>query len=133
MGKQQQNTSARVVSSASESLEPTQQQTAGESESDDSSYDLEKDLASDSMLKLEQFSDEWVTSLDRTTKISLGLFVTFHLEKTLNLAKTEAAEYAAMMIGKSDRTVRKWRSKFLESGEISRDNQKKFQRSQDQQ
>ena len=50
--------------------------------------------------------------MDRQTA-SLGLFLAFQLSGILGKGETEVAELAGQMIGKSDRTIREWKSKFL--------------------
>ena len=43
--------------------------------------------------------------------------------------QTSAAEYASMMTGKSDHTIRKWKVDFLETGEIPESRQGHYLRS----
>lgn len=94
----------------------------------DPSFDPDKELAANPKLKLEQYIEEWVLSLDREDKISLGLFVSFHLEHLLNFTKTNAADYSGIMIGKSERTIRQWQTDFLEAGEIPDNKQGRYKR-----
>ena len=77
---------------------------------------------------LEQFIEDWVISLDREDTISLSLFLTYHFSNLMNFTSTKAAEYAAIMIGKSDRTVRQWRADFHDHKEISDSKQGQYQR-----
>lgn len=42
----------------------------------------------------------------------------YHLQHMFHFTKTKAAEFAGIMIGRSDRTVRQWQSEFHEHGEI---------------
>ena len=52
------------------------QEAAGEHSSDsDRSYDPAEELSIDSSLKLEQFAEEWVVTLDREDQVSLALFL----------------------------------------------------------
>lgn len=81
--------------------------------SEDPTFDPEKELETDSQL---QFAEEWSISLDRDDKVSLGLFLSYHLEQLLGLSKTMAAEYTGMMLGKSERTIRQWKADFVENG-----------------
>ena len=53
----------------------------------------------------------------------------FQLSKHFNLGKTKAAEHAGEMVGQSDKSVREWRKKFLEEGEVPESKQGKYQRS----
>ena len=95
---------------------------------EDPTFDPEEAMASDPSLKLEQFVEEWVLSLDRDDKIALGLFLTYNLQHTLNFTATRSAEYAAIMMGKSERTIRQWRTDFLANGEIIQNKQGRYQR-----
>ena len=61
--------------------------------------------------------------------MSLGLFLCFQLSKLLDLGETKAAELAGIMIGKSDKVVREWRSYFTQNGEIPQSQQGGYQRS----
>lgn len=88
----------------------------------------EEELKNNPELKLELYVDEWVTSLDRDDNISLGLFLTYNLENALQYPSTKAAECAAIMLGKSERTVWQWRTDFLENGEILHNKQGRYQR-----
>ena len=45
------------------------------------------------------------------------------------MGETKAAEIAGMMIGKSEETIREWRSYFIENGEIPKCKQGKYQQS----
>ena len=77
--------------------------TPGDSEmSEDPTFDPEKAVEEDGLLKMEQFVEEWSISLDHDDEVSLGLFLCFHLEQLLGLSKTMAAEYIGIMMGKSE-------------------------------
>ena len=52
-----------------------------------------------------QFSEEWLKVLDRDDKKSLVLFLCYNLTCYFKLNNTQAAEMAAQMVNKSDRTV----------------------------
>ena len=92
---------------------------------EDTTFDPEEELALNPTLKLEQYLEDWVLSLDRDDKISLGLFLCYNLQHTLNFTSTE---YAAMMMGRSDRTVWQWRADFLKNGEILGNKQGRYRR-----
>lgn len=81
------------------------------------------------VLKLEQYVEEWELALDRDDRTSLGLFLTYNLQYTLNFTSTKACEYAAIMMGRSERTIRQWRSDFLDNAEILENKQGRYQRS----
>ena len=105
------------------------ERSASEDTTEDPSYDPEQDLSENIDLKLEQFVEEWVLHLDRDDKISLSLFICFHLEKIFQFTQTNAAEYASIMLGKSDRTIRQWRTDFTaNNGEIPENKQGRYQR-----
>ena len=55
---------------------------------------------------------ELVAQLDWEERPSLGLFLSFQLRSVLNIGESDAAELAALLISKSDRTVREWRTKI---------------------
>lgn len=77
---------------------------------------------------LEQFIEEWVMCLGREDTISLSLFLTYHFVKLFNFTKTKAAEYAGMMIRKTDCSVRQWKQDFLDNKGIPDNKQGKYQR-----
>ena len=77
---------------------------------------------------MEQFVEDWVLSLNGEDTISLSLFLTFHLAQLLNFTSTKAAEYAAIMVGKSDRTIRQWRADFEVNKAIPDSQQGRYQR-----
>ena len=111
-----------------EAIPPSSSQQDISSEStdqDDPTFDPQQELDENPSLKMEQFLEDWVVSLSREDKISLGLFLSYNLRNVLNFTATRAAEYAVVMMGKSDRTIRQWHSDFVEHSEIP-DNNKVF-------
>ena len=94
----------------------------------DPSFDPEEELRANPELKLEEFVEDWVLTLSRDDKISLGLFLFFHFQRLLSFTQEKAAEYAQIMTGRSERTVRQWARDFLEHGEIPENKQGKYQR-----
>ena len=58
-------------------------------------------------------SEEWLKVLDRDDKKSLAMFLCYNLSLHFQLTYTQAAEVAATMINKSDRSVRQWRKPRL--------------------
>ena len=69
--------------------------------------------------KDETFCEEWVSHLGRDDLVSLSLFICFQLSRHLGVGETKVAELSALVIGKSDKTVREWRKSFYEhDGEI---------------
>ena len=66
---------------------------------------------SDSCLKTSQdilgkFVEEWLETLDREEVKSLSCFLCYRLECMFFFTQTKAAEYAAAMVKKNERTVR---------------------------
>ena len=100
-----------------------------EDEEKDPTFDLDSSLKEDKDHITDSFCEDWATHLDRDDRVSLGLFLYFQLTKVLSMGEVKAAEVAGMMIGKSERTIREWRSHFLENGEIPECKQGKYQRS----
>ena len=84
----------------------------------DPTFDPEKEITANPDLKLEQYVEDWVLSLDYEDRVSLGLFLSFHFQHLLNFTQYHAADYAAIMMGKSERTIRQWLLDFKEAGEI---------------
>ena len=93
-----------------------QQEDAQESESevDDPTFDLDASIKSNGEHMAESFCEEWVAHFKN--KASLGLFMTFQLQSHLGMGKTEPAELAGIMVGRSERTIREWVAKFNDSG-----------------
>ena len=89
-----------------------------EDEVKDSTFDLDSSMKEDKDHMTDTFCEEWATHLVRDDRVSLGLFLYFQLTKVLSMGETKAAEVAGIMIGKSERTIREWRSYFIENGEI---------------
>ena len=96
-----------------------------EDEEKDPTFDLDSSMKEDKDHMTDKFCEEWATHLDRDDRVSLGLFLYFQLT---NMGETKAAEVAGIMIGKSERTIREWRSYFIENGEIPECKQGKYQR-----
>ena len=96
---------------------------------EDSTFDPKEEVKANPLLQLEQYVEEWELSLDRDDRISLGLFLAYNFQYTLNFTATKACEYAAIMMGRSERSIRKWRSDFLKNGEILENKQGHYQRS----
>ena len=79
---------------------------------------------------LQEFSENWLQSLDRDDLKSLAIYLCYQFVSELSFTETRAAEYAAMMVGKSERTVRQWRVDVIRNdGEMPESKQGRFQRS----
>lgn len=95
----------------------------------DPTFNNDSSMEYDEEVITETFCEEWVSSLDRKDRISLGLFLCFQLSKQFQLRQTETAEIVGLMVGRSDRTVREWKSAFFENGgEIPEGKQGKYKR-----
>ena len=68
---------------------------------------------------LGKFVDEWLQVLGKEELKSVAMFLCYHLVGLFSFTDTKAAEYAALMLGKSDRTVRRWRSGVVENDGVS--------------
>ena len=95
----------------------------------DPSFDLDTSLRSDTDHMVETFCEDWVTSLRWEDRASLGLFLCFQLSNITGKGETEAAELAGQMIGKSDRTIREWRTRFFDNdGKLSENKEGQYER-----
>ena len=64
---------------------------------------------------LGKFVEEWLQVLGKEDMQSVAMFLCYHLVSMFSFTETKAAEYAAQMLNKSDRTVRRWRSSLIEN------------------
>lgn len=100
-----------------------------ENEDVDPSFDLDSSLKEDVDHIVDNFCEEWVLQLEHDDKVALGLFLSFQLSKHFDLGETKSAELAVVMVGRSDRTIREWRTHFYNNdGEIPDCKQGKYQR-----
>ena len=97
--------------------------------SSDGSYNVENELSASPDLRLEHFVKDQVLSFSRDNVVSLALFLCYQLENLFRFTATNAAEYDSVMLGKSDRTIRQWKTDFLETGDIADSQQGRYQRS----
>ena len=94
---------------------------------DDSTFDPEEEDF-DEEVNIHTYSQEWVESLDRDD-LSLSILLWYLLVGVLHFQLTEAAKVIGSVLGKSDRTVREWRSTFIgNKGEFPDTLQGKYQR-----
>ena len=82
--------------------------------------DMDNVSAGDSAttLKLSQeilgnFVDEWLQVVDKEEIESVTMFLCYHLVSTFSFTETKAAEYAAEMLNKGERTVQRWRNEVV--------------------
>lgn len=87
------------------SVPTTPMENGDNSEGSDANNSPTADMCEELEACLEQFVEDWVLSRDHENTISLSLFLSFHFMHLLKFMSTKAAEYTAIMIGKSDRTV----------------------------
>ena len=90
-----------------------------EDEEVDPSFDLDSSLKSDNNHIIGNFCEEWITHLNHEDRVSFGMFLYFQLTTVLGKGETESAELGGLMITKSDKTIRDWRSNFFEGGDTS--------------
>ena len=99
-----------------------------DNEDKDPSFDLDFSIKSDKEHAIETFCEDWTTSLSWEDRASLGLFISFQLTKVLQKGETDVDELAAMMVGKSDKTIRDWRTQFLDTNDLPKSKQGHYQR-----
>ena len=96
----------------------------------DPSFDLHASIKNDCEHMIERFCEDWVAKLNRDDLVSLALFLCFQLTSHLNVGETKAAELVSIMINRSDKTIREWKSLFFQNeGEVAESTQGKYQRS----
>ena len=77
---------------------------------------------------LKTFSEQWKQTLDQEDLKSLALFLLHVFTKDLEMTHAKAAEQTAKIIGKTDRTIRQWRSDLITHGEIRESRKGKYER-----
>lgn len=77
---------------------------------------------------LKTFSEQWKMTLDQEDLKSLALFLCHIFTTELKMSPSKAAERTSKIIGKTDRTIRQWRSDLLTYGEIRESKKGKYQR-----
>ena len=78
---------------------------------------------------LGDFAEDWLETLDKNEIKSISLFLCYHFVHAFCFIETKAAEYAASMIKKSDRTARRWRSELIDDVVLPESEQGRYQRS----
>lgn len=79
---------------------------------------------------LRNFSEQWKLSLDQEDTKALALFLCHILTSELKMSHSKAAEHTAKIIGRTDRTIRQWRSDLVTYGEIRESRKGKYERPQ---
>ena len=67
---------------------------------------------------LGDFAEDWLETQDKDKIKSISLFLCYHFMRAFSFTETKAAEYAASMTKKSDRTVRRWRSALINNNGV---------------
>ena len=75
------------------------------------------------------FAEDWLETLDKNEIKSISLFLCYHFVHAFFFIETKAAEYAASMMKKSDRTARRWRSALIDDVVLPELEQGRYQRS----
>ena len=122
--------SSRIVEECSSETEVTSEETETETETAATDASISEPHKGDPHELLGKFSNEWLEALDRDDTKCLALFLSYELVHMLSFTETNAAEYAAAMVKKSDRTVRRWRSSVIENdGILPESQQSRYRRS----
>ena len=74
------------------------------------------------------FSEQWKQTLDQEDRKSLALFLCHIFTSELKMPHSKAAEHTAKIIGRTDRTIRQWRSDLVAYGEIRESQKGKYER-----
>ncbi len=78
---------------------------------------------------MKKFVEEWLQAMGKDDVKSIAIFLCYQLVDMFSFTETKAAEYAAQMINRSDRTVRRWRTSLIENnGEFPEAQHGKYQR-----
>ena len=78
---------------------------------------------------LGDFAEDWLETQHKNEIKSISLFLCYHFVHAFSFTETKAAEYAASMMKKSDRTARRWRSALIDDGVLPESEQGRYQRS----
>ena len=106
---------------------------ANESSSEESSDDCcnlsdEEDVRSRDEI-LDDFSSEWMVQLDHDDKRSLAIFLCHTFSKHFKMQATEGAQLAAHIVGKNEKTVRRWRTAVIRNkGKLPKTQQGRYVR-----
>ena len=97
---------------------------------EDEMYDPDVDDQSDMEAKIHRFSQEWVESLNRDDTMALSMFLHSLMVFRLQFSLSDSAKMIGELLGFSDRTIREWRSIFINNeGSFPDSEQGKYQRS----
>ncbi len=77
---------------------------------------------------MKTFAEQWKTTLDQEDLKSLAVFLCHVFTSELDLSHSKAAEHTAKVIGKTERTIRQWRTDLIAHGEIKESKKGKYER-----
>ena len=77
---------------------------------------------------MRKFAEEWKMTLDQEDLKSLAVFLCHIFTSELDLSHSKAAEHTAKIIGKTERTIRQWRTDLVTHGEIKESKKGKYER-----
>ena len=89
----------------------------GDTDSDVSAGDTAT-TSKPSQQMLGKFVDEWMQVLDKEEVESVAMFLCYHLVGMFSFTETKSAEYAAKMLNKGERTVRRWRNEVVRNNGV---------------
>lgn len=77
---------------------------------------------------MKTFAEQWKATLDQEDLKSLAVFLCHVFTSELDLSHSKAAEHTAKIIGKTERTIRQWRTDLITHGEIKESKKGKYER-----
>ena len=77
---------------------------------------------------LKAFAGEWKDTLDQEDLKSLALFLCHIFTAELDMSYSRAAEHTAKIMGKTERTIRQWRSDLVTHGEVREGRRGRYER-----
>ena len=78
---------------------------------------------------LDDFCSDWIATLDKDDKQSLAIFLSHMFVKHHGMKLTTSAELVASVIGKNEKTVRRWRTALIQNkGDLPESKQGKYER-----
>ncbi len=80
----------------------------------DDATDEEEDTRTNDEI-LDDFSSEWLVEIDKDDQRSLAVFLSNVFTKHNGMLLTEAAQLAAVVVGKGERSVRQWRTNVIKN------------------
>ncbi len=116
------------ATSTNPSTASTQEHTDSEPDSDTDSTDNGSDPRTKDEI-LRQFCNEWMAKLNHHDLQSLGVFLCYLFTQHFSMQATDAAILVSSIIGKSDKSVRRWRTSVIRNkGVLPSSKQGKYER-----